>query len=207
MSLRPVPPPGGFTTSYATVVAALVRMHEIPPEGVLAWRARFGGFQRDGLFGPENQPGKGRRLNYATPDVFHRAVLAFELTQAGIAPRTIVRLVKDYWESKLRAIFSKAEDALIHPAPRNSNDVALVMTGIALAAETAVPNINYVTVDKIAQRLDLALRDTPARILVINLSAQLRAFHDALADAYKQEITPHHIASKSAGESERKRKK
>jgi hypothetical protein len=117
--------------------------------------------------------------------VFHRAVLAFELTQAGLAPGVILRLVRDHWDSKLRMIFTEAESAIVH----ERSDVVMLLAGISLITDT-VPNINYVQVEKLSSRLDPALSGgnskLPARVLIINLSAQLRRFHDALADVHLQ---------------------
>jgi hypothetical protein len=101
-----------FTTTYAKLEAALVRLHDLPAEQVPAFRSRFGSLQRGGLLG--DRPGKGQKLEY-TPDHFHRAVLAFELVQAGIAPGAILWLVKDHW-GRLSAIVMKAETAIMHPA-------------------------------------------------------------------------------------------
>ena len=86
--------PVGF--SYAMVEAALVELHGIAPDGVPALRSRFGAFQRGGLLG--KQPGRGARLQYG-PDELHRVVLAFELTQAGMSPTTVLRLVREFWTS------------------------------------------------------------------------------------------------------------
>jgi hypothetical protein len=179
-----VPSWKGFWVPYWKVEAALARMHDIAPEDVPALRSRFGAMQRAGLLGSINQPGKGRKLQY-TPDLLHRAMLAFELAQAGIAPGIIVPLVNDYWDSRLRAIFDKAEDAVMHPVVGNMNDVVLVLAGIALITEgtNSVPNINWTTVSRIPERIDLALGGDglPARVLLVNLSGQLRKFHDALS--------------------------
>ena len=82
--------PVGF--SYAMVEAALVELHGIAPDGVPALRSRFGAFQRGGLLG--KQPGRGARLQYG-PDELHRVVLAFELTQMGMSPTTVLWLVRE----------------------------------------------------------------------------------------------------------------
>ena len=121
-----MPSAPGFTVSYAKVKSALVRMHNIAPDDVSAFRARFGALQRGGLLGAENQPGKGRRLEYG-PDQIHRAVLAFELVQAGIAPGIILPLISDYWDNRLRDIFIKADRTVKDEA----KDVVLIMAGVA----------------------------------------------------------------------------
>lgn len=175
----------GFTIRYAKVEAALVHMHAIPANEVKAFRSRFGALQRGGLLGAAAMPGKGQRLAY-TPDLLHRAVLAVELSQAGIAPAVILRLIRDFWDSRLVRIFVEAESAIMHPMP--GGDIVLLLAGISLmgGGEGAVPNINFTTMRKLSGRMDLALAGDrlPARALVINLSAQLRKFHEALADEH-----------------------
>ena len=171
----------GFRVSYARVEAALVHMHSVAPSEVPAFRSRFGALQRGGLLGAENQPGKGRRLEYG-PDQIHRAVLAFELIELGIVPSIILPLIKEYWDSKLRNIFIKAESARVH----ETSDVVLILAAVAaLNSETPVPNINSTTMDKISGHMSLALDGKgrlPARALVVNLSAQMSKFHDALVN-------------------------
>jgi hypothetical protein len=174
----------GFRVPYAMVEAALVHMHSVAPSDVPAFRSRFGALQRGGLFGAENQPGKGRKLEYG-PDQFHRAVLAFELIQVGIAPSIFLPLIGEFWDSKLQDIFALAERALV----RETSDVVLILAGVAaLSSETAVPNINHTTLDKISERINFALdgESLPARGVLVNLSAQLRKFHDALANYHLQ---------------------
>jgi len=175
--------------SYAKVEAALVRMHDVAPNEVPAFRPRFGALQRGGLLGTENQPGKGRKLEYG-PDQFHRAVLAFELVQAGIAPSIILSLIDKYWDKKLRDIFMTAERAITN----ETDDVVLVLAGVAAinSEALAVPNINYTTMNKISERMRFALdgRSVPARALLVNLSTQLRKFHDALVHYHLEPEPP-----------------
>ena len=141
----------GFTVSYAKVEAALVRMHGIAQDDFSAFRSRFGALQRGGLLGAESQPGKGKKLEYG-PDQFHRARLAFELVQCGIAPGVFLPLIEEYWDSKLRDIFMMAERAIV----RKTSDVVLILAGVAaLNPETPVPNINHTTMDKISERMRL----------------------------------------------------
>ena len=172
--------PVGF--SYAMVEAALVELHGIAPDGVPALRSHFGAFQRGGLLG--KQPGRGARLQYG-PDELHRVVLAFELTQAGMSPTTVLRLVREFWDKRLRNICLIAERALVRETPH----VVLILSGLKAmdGPEQSVPNINHTTMDRLAATLLLAirgkdeLRDPPARALVVSLSAQFSRFHKALA--------------------------
>ena len=150
VKVRKCPSMPGFTFPYAKVESALVQMHNIAPDDVSAFRARFGALQRGGMLGG-SQPGKGQKLEYG-PDQLHRAVLAFELVQAGIAPGIFLPLIEEHWD-RLRDIFLKAEQANV----RETSDVMLILAGVAaLSSEWAVPNINHTTMDKISERISLA---------------------------------------------------
>jgi hypothetical protein len=176
-----------FTVSYWKVQHALVHVHGIAPDDVSRFRSRFGALQKGGLFGAANQPGKGTKLVY-TPDLIHRAVLAIELSQVGVAPAVILRLINDFWASRLRAICDEAEREVMHPSP--SGDIVLFLAGISLVSEgeRAAPNINHAPMRKLSARMELALSGDklPGRVLAINLTAQLRKFHNALADVHLQ---------------------
>lgn len=173
--------PVGF--SYAMVEAALVELHGVAPDGVPALRSRFGAFQRGGLLG--KQPGRGARLQYG-PDELHRVVLAFELTQAGMSPTTVLWLVREFWAKRLREMCLNAARASVRESP----EVVLILSSLTAldGPEQSVPNINHTTMDRLAATLSLLIRgedeqrDPPARALVLNLSAQLRRFHTALAN-------------------------
>jgi hypothetical protein len=168
--------PVGFP--YVMVEAALAELHDVDAS---ALRSRFGAFQRGGLLG--KRPGRGARLEYG-PDELHRVVFAFEMTQLGMSPTTTLLVVREFWDKRLRKIFIEAERALVH----GTADVVLFLSGLTAmdGPATAVPNVNHVPMDKLAESLSFAirgqddLRDLPARALVLNLSAQLRRFHTAL---------------------------
>jgi hypothetical protein len=169
----------GFTVSYRQIEQALCQMHGIAPDDVPAFRSRFGALQRSGMVG--DRPGKGQKLVYDA-DMVHRCVFTFELIQAGLAPSIILSLINEYWDSRLRDIFMKAERALV----RETSDVVL-MLGIN-AINSAAPSINAMTMDKISQHITLALdgESLPARGLLLNVSAVMRKFHDALVYYHPQ---------------------
>jgi hypothetical protein len=167
-----------FTTTYGKLEAALVRLHGVPADQAPAFRSRFGALRRGGLLG-DARPGKGKSLVYA-PDHFHRAVVAFELVQAGVGPAVILRLFKEHW-GKLNGIVMKAEAAIVRPAERDANDMVLVL-GLNLIDDT-IKSINGVTRDRIG---DIAMLALDSRLLLVNLSAQLRRFHENLAVLHLQ---------------------
>ena len=159
-----------LTLPYAMVESALIEMHNIAPEDVSAFRARFGALQRGGMLGADSQPGKGRKLEYG-PDQVHRVMLAFELVQCGIAPSIFLPLIEEYWDSKLHNIFMRAEQAKFG----KTSDVMLILTGIAALNPESPVGINHTTMDRISERLSLLDGEgLPARALVVNLSAKLR---------------------------------
>jgi hypothetical protein len=167
-----------FTTSYSKLETAMLRLHGIPADKASAFRSRFGMLQRDGLFGAD-RPGKGKKIVYA-PQHFHRTIVAFELVQAGVAPAVILRLFNEHWD-RLSAIVMKAEKAVVRPAERDANDVVLIL-GLNLIDDT-IKSINGVTRDRIGEIAMLAL---DSRLLLVNLSAQLRRFHENLAVLHLQ---------------------
>src|SRR5262245_54638245 len=132
--------PVGFT--YKMVLFALAELHGIAPE-ILG--SRFGAFQRGGLLG--KQPGRGARLEYGA-DELHRVVFAFELVQLGTSPTTVLWLVREFWDKRLREIFIKAGRANVYETPH----VVLFLSGLTAmdGPEKAVPNINYTTMDKLS---------------------------------------------------------
>jgi hypothetical protein len=173
-----------FMVPYKTVEAALVRMHNIPAADVAAFRSRLGALQRGGLLGAASQPGKGQKLIY-TVDQFRRLVLAIELIESGLAPSIVLRLVKDDWE-RLSGIISRAERANDNPGPSNANDVVLILPVDLMFNETLA--INHTTRNKLPQQIELVFsgEHLPARLLLINLSAQMRKFQDALVHFHLQ---------------------
>jgi hypothetical protein len=106
-------------------------------------------------------------------------LLAFELVQAGVVPGVILRLVKEQWDARLRAIFMKAERAIAHDEP-DGDDVILLLA-LSLLIDEGSLGINETTIAKLGQMATFALKGDslpPARVLMVNLSAQLRRFHE-----------------------------
>ncbi|SEB86082.1 hypothetical protein SAMN05444161_0025 [Rhizobiales bacterium GAS191] len=172
----------GFSISYAKAESALARMHGLAPGEISAWRSRYGALQRGGLLGSANRPGKGASLDYQ-PDVLHRMMFSLELVQLGFVPSAILRLIADHWDGKLRDIFSKAESAIVH-GHGTGDDVILILAGLTLAfGDEPIPNIQATTLAKLPTRLTFGLdgEHLAPRLLLINLTAQLRKFHTALA--------------------------
>jgi hypothetical protein len=87
----------------------------------------------------------------------------------------------------ITCIFAQAEHANLHPARDNASDVVLVLL-MSLMFETDGVRIKATRRDKLHKDIELVFNDDkePARLLLVNLSAQLRRFHAALARFHLQ---------------------
>jgi len=178
-------------TSYGVVEAALVEAYRIPDAARGAFRGRLTALQKGGLLGV--MPGKGKALRY-TPDHFHRMVFACEMLEFGVAPSTVLAIVKARWDSRLRKIFADAERAIMHGTEPGA-DVIMHLGAVHMMADAwsdAVPNVNSCPLCELHGHMALWMR-TPIehrsfpRALVTNLSMRLRAFHNAFAAADQNE--------------------
>jgi hypothetical protein len=159
--------------TYGLVEAALVKTYRVPAKAVGAFRGRLGNLQKQGLFGKASMPGKGVALHYSK-DQIHRLIFACECFEFGLSPSVVLTMVKSLWDSKLREVFHHAEEAeiilLVH-------DVSLMTSGwsnqMPIIEGEDVRNIDFI------QRW---LTDVPgaARMLLVNLSQQLRTFYNQL---------------------------
>jgi len=125
--------------------------------------------------------------------------------------RGAVGLVDRYWESKLKAICRDAERN--NPAirggqpPEPDDDIVVHLGGVSLRTGLlrgeqfpGVPNINRCKLSELPYYIEQWMRMTPddpvpPRALVVNLSARLRGFHRALADAHMNELHAEHRAA------------
>jgi hypothetical protein len=173
----------GFTVSFATVEKALLKMHDVKPQHEEAWRSRINFLRREGVLG--ERPGSGRRIGYHTITNFLKLLLALELAQAAVAPRVALSLIATSWDDRLHGVFQQANEALV----RGTSDVVLLLAGITqmVQRDGAIPVIEATTADKLdVLRTMLNDKLVPSRALVINLTARLRRFHDALVEIYPQ---------------------
>jgi hypothetical protein len=174
-----------FEASYSDVEPALVRTYGVQERDLGRFRARITFLQKGGLLGVS--PGKGKALRY-TPDLIHRLIFATELAEFGVMPQAVLETVADLWDSRIRSIFQRAEKTARGPA--GPDDRVLLLGGISLtvggwtSTAKALPNVNDFPLHRLAANLDLLMRydDPPPRAMVVNLSARLRSFHNALAD-------------------------
>lgn len=179
-----------FEIKYGKVETALARTYRIGAGDMIRFRGRLSVLQRGDLFGAKSRQGKGNKLMY-TPDMMHRMLFCLELTEFGVVPSVQLKLVADFWESRVCKIFERAETAAMREP--GDADVVLFVIGISFmggAWRDEVPNINSCPLGKLADRLALGmqprgLNDPLApRVLAVNLSARLRVFHEHLADVH-----------------------
>lgn len=155
--------------------------------------------QKLGALGAEARVGRGSALRYG-PTELHRLILTLEFCEFGVPPATAVGLVNRYWESKLKAICRDAERN--NPAIRGgqpikpADDIVVHLGGFSLRTGLlrgerfpGVPNVNRCKLSELPGYIEAWMMMTPddpvpPRALIVNLSAQLRRFHDALADAH-----------------------
>ena len=139
----------------------------------------------------------GAALKYTSTEL-HRLILTLEFCELGIPPATAVSLVNTSW-NKLKAIMGTAERAIVHDESP-SNDIIIHLGGVSLRTGSlrdeefpGVPNINRCKLSELPDSIKrwMAMNQddrVPPRALVVNLSARLRAFHTALADAHMDEV-------------------
>jgi hypothetical protein len=179
-----------FTVRYWKVEHALLRLHGIAPEDVPAFHARYGQLQKGGLLGAKHQPGKGVKLEYGL-DQRQRAVFAMELAQLNFQPAVILALIGEFWESKLRKIFINAGRDLAKPIQEQNPDKdTMLILGVSFVTKRGafgVTSFNDCEFGKLNERLALGLRRDykPApRLIIINVTAQLAKFHEALREVH-----------------------
>jgi hypothetical protein len=198
-----------FEASYGVVEAALVEAYRIPNAARAAFRGRVTALQKGGLLGVT--PGKGKWLRY-TPDHFHRMVFACEMLEFGVSPSTVLSIVKARWDPRLRKIFAAAERPVLRQHDAGPDDVILHMGGVHMMADgwsDAVPNVNSCPLRKLPDHMALWMR-TPIehpgsapRVLVVNLSMRLRAFHTALSRFHMDELRAERDADKVEARADR----
>ncbi len=100
---------------FADVLGALAKVHDIPPEGIKALRARIQNYQKFNIV--PFSPGKGYRIKYTKDDVYKWA-FCLEFADFGIDPRITSDLVTRWWEKVKTGFYhDKDKDYYIHFRP------------------------------------------------------------------------------------------
>jgi len=124
------------------------------------------------------------------PDQFWRLVFALELTALGIAPSLILKLIAEFWEPTLVAVFREAERA--NMLPTKGGDIAFVLIGgetmFRATRDALTPQLSFAPLRELPGLMNSAMKDKPlpARSIVVNLTARLRRFNSALV--YAQDL-------------------
>jgi hypothetical protein len=183
------PPP--LTFSFGIVEKALAVAYGIPDDRRGGFRGAISNLQKHGVLGPQSRVGRGVHLVY-TPVEMHRLLLALELCELGVPPQTTAGILAAYWETKLWPIVKAAARPIgLVPEEPEGKDTILYLGGFGLRTDSlrgakgpVVPIIGRCSVDELAGTMrQWMTSNDPPRGLVVNLSARLRAFHSALADA------------------------
>jgi hypothetical protein len=97
------------TFPYRRVEAALAKLLDAEDVQPATLRAKLKHLRRSGL--ASTTPGTGSRVDYTLSDVF-QLVLAFDLSQFGIDPVQIVKIVRHCWDEGAGVLFEglKPED-------------------------------------------------------------------------------------------------
>jgi hypothetical protein len=188
-----------FQSSYGPVEKAVAIAYGVPEAaretGLRGWITNL---QKLGLLGKAARVGRGTALVY-TPNELHRLICGLELNELGVPPAMAVALIDAYWESKIKAIFARAERTVAREEPPE-NDIILHLGGVSLRAGPlkgeqfpGVPNINECKRSELRWYIEQWMAMTPddpvpPRALVVNLSARLRAFHTAFAKTYLADV-------------------
>jgi hypothetical protein len=201
-----------FTTSFGTVERALLNAYGVPEKARGSFRGRMTNLQRQGLFGPQNMPGRGKTLVY-TPDMVHRLIFACEMFEFGVSPAEVLDLVDKLWDKRLSNIFNEAERTLVHREP-GLDDVITHMGGVHMLADgwaNTVPNVNWCPLRELPRYIRMWMEtkpddsaNLPPRAMIVNLSARLRTFHHAFADSHMRALVAGQEASAAIGTGSRR---
>jgi hypothetical protein len=159
--------------TYGLVEAALVKTYGVPAKAIGAFRGRLGNLQKQGLFGKASMPGKGVALHYSK-DQIHRLIFACECFEFGLSPSVVLTMVRSLWDSELREMFHHAEKAeiilFVH-------DVSLMTSGWSNQMPI-IDAVDVISIDFVRNWLTNVPGST--RMLLVNLSQQLRTFYNEL---------------------------
>jgi hypothetical protein len=175
--------------SYSALEQALAETYGASDHKVreTAFRARINSLQRLGVLGENVRLGKGQRVAYGIEQM-ERWLACLELSELGISPTVAGKLVIRYWSKKFAPIFKAAQSTTNHKP--GLDDVILYLSAVHLMSGSwssqrdfpGVPNINHCRLCELPDHMR-AWMDDPlrSRMLITNLSARLRIFHEALA--------------------------
>ena len=193
-TVRRRPPSAVRTFGYAQVELALAKVFDVEDTQQGAFRGRLKHFRKLGI--PEENPGKGRRLQYTPSDLF-QLLVALELSEFDIDPTLIVQIVQQHWKLR-KGFFATIRLAQRLPSENPSGDWLVIMRPCFMSASLgqrrmiqsatemsvrSAPNpveIRFVLAHNASNILIPTLREPRERLCVFNLSARIRAVEEAL---------------------------
>jgi len=166
--------------TYGEVEAALAKIHHVHSTALGTFRARIKHFQRIGLV--PAAPGKGQKIAYKAEDAVIWG-LAFELTELGLSPDIIAKIIKEH---RVRLLLPFCNDGSF-PSDGVSTieDQFFCLSGSFLSGVMSKATNWVVTIPaQVTSKPDLIEEffnhDHSDRSLVLNLSALKRKLGSAL---------------------------
>jgi hypothetical protein len=185
--------------SYSAIEEALAKTYGASADALrkTAFRARINLFQRLNVLGPDFRVGKGRKIRYRLEQV-ERWICCLELSELGISPTIAGKLVILAWSSRFDAIFRAAQATVVREP--SFDDVVMYLGGVHLMSGNwsakpenvpykSVAHIGHCTLKELNIETKRWMADAPfSRLLITNLSARLRLFHEAFSAAQMAEL-------------------
>jgi hypothetical protein len=187
--------------SYGVIERALSRVYGAGDDvRQSAFRGRLNRIWQAGVFGSSARVGTGSRATYTVPQI-ERVIAVFEMAEMGISPTVAARMVVGHWD-KFAPILRAAQGTVIHDA--DDGDIVLALVGAHLMSSSwaspadgedfpGLPFIHHCTVRELPKRMPRWMKKAAAlaaspRVLVTDLSAALRKFHQPFGEAYLDEL-------------------
>jgi hypothetical protein len=165
---------------YGQVERALAAVHRIDASGIKALRALLDNIRDAGL--AVDNPGKGKRIDYAFGDVV-RFGCALELLQVGIAPRVSVEIVVAAGDALKREVAKAAKIG-----PRYMIVRPRAVSG-RLAHEPSA-DVDFIGADGLAKLFASDAKRHERRTLIVNLTALYHELVRALAPGEVVKFAP-----------------
>jgi hypothetical protein len=186
-----------LTFSYAVAERAMARVYRADTDKVraAAFRARINHLQRTRVLDASVRVGKGTKASY-TVEQMERWLMCLELAELGISPTIAARVIIKCWK-QFAPIVKAAQHSVSDQGHNLLDDVILYFADVHLMSGSwtkekefpGVPNINRCTLRQLADQMKMFMDDERrSRVLVTNLSARFRQFHEALAQSHEREL-------------------
>ena len=173
--------------AYAEVEAALAKVYGA--EGNVqrtTFRARLKHFKRLGI--PQQKPGKGSRIRYATASDMFQMMLALEFSEFGVDPYLIADILKRHWRvqgSLFQGIsytqfFGANSLVVVEARFMSSKWNREIRTATKISFSASAPVVIHCIFASDKDWLDELEKAGGKRFLVFNLSARVREVEQTL---------------------------